>query len=274
MSEGHRRKVSIVTVCLNHKVGLERTLASVRVQSWTNLEHIVVDGGSTDGSVELLQKHLTTKTFKYVSEPDKGIYDAMNKGWRLTDGHLVVFMNAGDAFASENVIEAFAKTYDGDTWRWGYGCMRTFDTNGQLRTISSFVPFRLDRLALGLSTVPHQATVMERQLLVELGGFLTDVGVAADQELLLRAALVSPPQLWGEFFADFEGGGVGSTRASSAFVRDMGRFRDNLGLRVAGGRLGDRLATLALTIFKVCEANQTKLRRRNRWHGAELIRGR
>ena len=265
------QRVSVITVCLNHKEGLDRTLASVATQSWGDMEHIVIDGGSTDGSVELLKRRLTDKPFVFVSEPDNGLYDAMNKGWQMADGDLVVFMNAGDTFPSEGVIESFAQAYVSETWRWGYGCARICDANGHPQTILSFVPFRLDRLALGLSTVPHQATVMEHELLQELGGFQINAGLAADQELLLRAALVSPPRLWAEFFADFEGRGVGSSRPPSAYVRDMGRFRDNLGLYVAGGRLRDKSMTIALTVFKVGEAWQQRARQRTGLYGVELF---
>jgi len=270
-TDAHSHRVSVVTICLDHKDGLERTLASVAAQTWHDMEHIVIDGGSADGSVQLLKAHVAEKAFAFLSEPDSGIYDAMNKGWRMADGELVVFMNAGDTFASETVIGEYAQSYAGEVWRWGYGCARICNANGQLRAIKSFVPFRIDRLALGLSTVPHQATVMERELLEELGGFRIAAGLAADQELLLRAALVCPPRLWGEFFADFEDGGVGSSRPPSAHVRDMGRFRNELGLHVAGGRVLDRLTTIALTVFKAAEAYQHIMRQQRKLHGKQLF---
>ena len=72
------QRVSVITVCLNHKEGLDRTLASVATQSWGDMEHIVIDGGSTDGSVKLLEGHRTDKPYVFVSEPDNGLYDAMN----------------------------------------------------------------------------------------------------------------------------------------------------------------------------------------------------
>lgn len=264
-------RVSVVTVCLNHKDGLRTTLASVASQSWDHMEHIVIDGDSTDGSIDVLNLHVTDQSFLFVSEHDNGIYDAMNKGWQMANGELVVFMNAGDTFAAATVVEGMAQSHVNETWRWGYGCARVPDASGQPRAILSFVPFRLDRFALGLSTIPHQATVMEHQLLQELGGFRIDAGLAADQELLLRAALVSPPRLWGEFFSDFESGGVGSSRPPSAHVRDMGRFRRDLGLCVAGGRVLDVLVTIALSVLKLIEARQHKVRQQTRLHGAELF---
>jgi glycosyltransferase involved in cell wall biosynthesis len=215
------------------------------------MDHIVIDGGSTDGSVELLELHRTSKPFTFVSEPDRGLYDAMNKGWQLADGDLVVFMNAGDTFASVDILESLARRHANESWRWGYGCARIMDASGQPNAIISFVPFRFDRLALGLTVVPHQATVMERELLKELGGFRTDVGLAADQELFLRASLKCPPRLWAEFFADFEGGGIGSTQQPGAYARDMGKFRADLRLYAAGGRVRDKLVTISLVLLLI-----------------------
>jgi glycosyltransferase len=104
------------------------------------MEHIVIDGGSTDGSVKLLEGHRTDKPYVFVSEPDNGLYDAMNKGWRMADGDLVVFMNAGDTFASEAVVETVARAHANETWRWGYGCARICNADSQPLVILSFVP--------------------------------------------------------------------------------------------------------------------------------------
>jgi glycosyltransferase involved in cell wall biosynthesis len=268
------QRVSVITVCLNHKEGLARTVASVVTQSWDNTEHIVIDGGSTDGSIEFLNAHRPRREFSFVSEPDKGIYDAMNKGWRMANGDLVVFMNAGDTFSSDEVVETIARAHASETWRWGYGCARICDANNQPTVIMSFVPFRFERLALGLSVVPHQAVVMERELLDELGGFKIDVGLCADRELLLRASLLTQPRLWGEFFADFEGGGVGSIRGWTADVRDMARFRANLGLFIGGGPIRDKLVTNALTLYRLVEAGQDKVRRRKGMLGEALFEAR
>lgn len=96
-------KVSVITVCLNVAAALEKTLGNVAAQNYDALEVIVVDGNSTDGTKDVLASHdrLITKS---VSEPDKGIYDAMNKGVSMAEGEYCIFMNAGDMFAAPDVL--------------------------------------------------------------------------------------------------------------------------------------------------------------------------
>ncbi len=98
---------SVITVCRNCRQELERTLKSVAGQSYTDYEHYVVDGNSTDGTVELL-KNFENPRLKFVSEPDSGIYDAMNKGMSLTSGKYLIFLNAGDTFHNSEVLAAYA----------------------------------------------------------------------------------------------------------------------------------------------------------------------
>lgn len=96
-------KVSIVTVCLNAANVIERTILSVLSQTYTNIEYIVIDGGSTDGTVDIISRY-QDRIAHFISELDKGIYDAMNKGVDLATGEWINFMNAGDCFVNENVI--------------------------------------------------------------------------------------------------------------------------------------------------------------------------
>jgi glycosyltransferase involved in cell wall biosynthesis len=96
--------VTIITVCRNHAKGLERTIRSVESQSWQEKEYLVIDGASTDETLAVIKAHEASIT-KWVSEPDQGIYDAMNKGVQMAKGTWVIFMNAGDTFASEDTLQ-------------------------------------------------------------------------------------------------------------------------------------------------------------------------
>lgn len=96
--------VSVVTVCWNASGMLERTMKSVMSQTYEEMEYIIVDGASTDGTLELLEKHADRIT-RWVSEPDKGIYDAMNKAVGMANGEWTIFMNAGDVFAADDVLK-------------------------------------------------------------------------------------------------------------------------------------------------------------------------
>lgn len=97
-------KVSIVTVCMNARKEIEVTILSVLNQLYANIEYIVIDGGSTDGTKDIIHKYQDRIAY-FISELDKGIYDAMNKGVDLATGEWINFMNAGDCFASNTVVE-------------------------------------------------------------------------------------------------------------------------------------------------------------------------
>ncbi|MDO9154340.1 MAG: glycosyltransferase family 2 protein [Paludibacter sp.] len=96
--------ISIVTVCYNAFLEIEKTILSVINQSYSNIEYIVIDGGSKDGTLEIINKYSKNITL-LVSEPDNGIYDAMNKSIKLATGEWINFMNAGDIYHEKNTIE-------------------------------------------------------------------------------------------------------------------------------------------------------------------------
>lgn len=97
-------KVSIITVCYNAVDLIEDTLKSVLNQTYSDIEYIVIDGGSKDGTKDIIKKY-ESRVARFISEPDKGIYDAMNKGIALSTGEWINFMNAGDVFVNDTVVE-------------------------------------------------------------------------------------------------------------------------------------------------------------------------
>lgn len=106
------QKISVVTVCYNSLDMLKKTMQSVDSQTYSNFEYIIVDGNSTDGTPDYLKTY-GGKITKYISEPDKGIYDAMNKGVKMSEGDYVIFLNAGDLFADETTLQ---RIFDGNTY--------------------------------------------------------------------------------------------------------------------------------------------------------------
>lgn len=100
--------ISVITVCYNVVATIEETILSVICQTYSNMEYIVIDGGSTDGTVDIIKKY-SDKISYWISEPDKGIYDAMNKGIDKARRTWIQFLNAGDVFFNERVIEDVAK---------------------------------------------------------------------------------------------------------------------------------------------------------------------
>lgn len=104
--------LTIITVCWNAKADLDKTLNGVLKQSYRDMEYLIVDGGSTDGSIELLSEYKKAFAdagiaYRWISERDKGTYDAMNKGARMAQGEWVLYMNAGDSFYTDDALEKF-----------------------------------------------------------------------------------------------------------------------------------------------------------------------
>src|SRR5437870_3848405 len=97
-------KVSVITPCFNSAKTLRRTIESVNIQSHNEIEHIFVDGGSSDGSLDLIRA-VSTRSPRILSEKDKGLYDAMNKGFRLATGDIIGILNSDDWYATPSVVE-------------------------------------------------------------------------------------------------------------------------------------------------------------------------
>lgn len=107
-------KVTVVTVCYNSVNTIEKTILSVLNQTYPDVEYIIIDGGSTDGTIDIIKKYADRLAY-WVSEPDKGIYDAMNKGITVASGKYINFMNADDTFYDNEVIKTiFSTDYDDD----------------------------------------------------------------------------------------------------------------------------------------------------------------
>ena len=133
--------ISVVTVCYNAADTIEKTMLSVLNQTYHDIEYIIIDGGSTDGTVEIIRKYADRIAY-WVSEPDKGIYDAMNKGIKVATGEWINFMNAGDEFVDANVLDKlfFAKTVANVDVIYGNTLMEYMDVF-LARYISFFISF-------------------------------------------------------------------------------------------------------------------------------------
>ena len=153
-------KYSIITVNYNNKNGLRKTIESVIHQSFRDFEYIVIDGGSTDGSADVLKEYDAQIDY-WVSEPDKGIYNAMNKGIAQAKGEYLNFMNSGDCFYNANVLKQVSEC--GYTTDMIIGKDYHFDPTSQ-RGFATIHPPRLSMLTFFIQTLPHQSTFFKRQI--------------------------------------------------------------------------------------------------------------
>lgn len=203
---------SIVTVTRNDKRGITKTLESISKQKYQYFEWLVVDGASTDETVQFLEEHLISiPQLNFVSEPDTGIYDAMNKGFSRSTGDLILFLNSGDQLCGDNVLQFVANEWQQDpSWVWGYGAIRLVDTNYEPFSAYVNAPFVKKMFTLGREFIPHPSSVFSRDLLLQIGLYDDAFEPLADQELYFRALNISLPHVWVDFLVDFLVGGVSS----------------------------------------------------------------
>lgn len=180
-------KISIITVAYEACETLERTIESLAAQTWADKEYIVVDGGSSDGTTQLLRRHERLGTVdRWISEPDRSLYDAMNKGLHLASGDYVGFLNADDFFVADDALAAVAEAIERDGADWVIGDTVMLDRRAErVVRFYSGSGFRAWQLRFG-HMPPHPSTYCRRADLVDLGGFDSRFPIAADFDLLLR----------------------------------------------------------------------------------------
>lgn len=183
-------RVTIVTVNFNHLPGLKKTVVSVLNQTYLDLEYIIVDGGSTDGSAEYIKSLQTKKNvrFYWISERDSGTYDAMNKGIAMASGDYLLFMNSGDCFVSKNVLsEVFNRDWTADLIVGRQYQIRKGIKHSSHRILKN----EINESFLISNTLPHQATFIRRDLLRRLGGYDLNYRIVADWVFWNEAILCS-----------------------------------------------------------------------------------
>jgi glycosyltransferase involved in cell wall biosynthesis len=180
-------KISVVTVCFNAAKSIERTIQSVMSQQDADIEYVVVDGASTDGTMAIVNRY-ANRISTIVSEKDGGIFDAMNKGIGLATGDVVYFLNADDAFADPRVLADVGRAFMEDPSRtFVYGNVILEDEpGGRLRFPASAFKKRSVSEFLHNSFC-HQAVFVRRSLFSHLGTFDKAYKYSADYEWIIRA---------------------------------------------------------------------------------------
>lgn len=179
-------KVSIITVCLNSDKTIEDTIKSVLSQSYDDIEYIVVDGGSTDSTLDILNKY-RDQISKCVSEPDKGIYDAMNKGIKLSNGDIIATLNADDVYADETIVRQMVELMQNNKLDAAYGDLAYIDHNDSNRVVRLWKPGQYNKGAFSYGWVaPHPTFFCRKDIFEKHGFYQNDFRIAADFELMLR----------------------------------------------------------------------------------------
>lgn len=184
-------KVSVITVVYNNVATIAGALESYMAQQGANTELVVIDGGSTDGTLDVLKRY-EPHIGVLLSEPDHGIYDALNKGIRLASGDVVGFLHSDDVFADAHVLERIALSFTAPDVDAVYGDLEYVSQHDLHQVVRYWKagPFRRELLTKGWMP-PHPTFYARRELYLRRGGFDTSYKIAADYDCILR--LLMPP---------------------------------------------------------------------------------
>lgn len=179
-------KLSVITVNYNNYKGLLRTLDSIKTQSSRDFEWIVIDGGSIDESKDFLEKNNDLITY-WVSEPDDGIYNAMNKGIKASRGEYLLFLNSGDCFYDSNVVESFY--VDSSNEEIIYGDILNESPDGTFRR-QTLNKRQISICDLWVHTLPHQASFIKRTAFEKYGYYNEEIKVSADWFFYIQSIII------------------------------------------------------------------------------------
>jgi glycosyltransferase involved in cell wall biosynthesis len=182
--------ISIITVSYNSAATIEDTLRSVAKQDYPTIEHIIVDGGSNDGTLKIIENQ-GAHVAKLISEPDDGIFDAMNKGLRLATGDIIGFLNSDDIFETNNIVSTIAQTLGELKYDCCYGDLVYVEQSNLNRVVRYWKSQSYRAGLFDRGWVPaHPTFYAKREVYEQLGNFDIQFRLAADFDILLRFFMV------------------------------------------------------------------------------------
>lgn len=179
-------KVSIITAVYNRVTSIAQAVESVQAQTWSDMEHVVIDGASTDGTLQILRSCLSDRAI-LISEPDKGIYYALNKGLARATGDIIGLMHSDDFFADDRVIESVVSAFSDPGVDAVYGDLDYVAKDEPSRIVRHWRSgeYQSGKLARGWMP-PHPTLYLRRSVFEQWGGFDTSFRIAADYDAILR----------------------------------------------------------------------------------------
>jgi glycosyltransferase involved in cell wall biosynthesis len=179
-------KVSLITVCFNSANTIKDAIESVLSQDYKDIEYIIVDGKSTDNTVSIIENY-SSRISKWISEPDQGIYDAMNKAIQLATGEVVGILNSDDFYFDSTIISVVMKVFETQPVDAVFGDLVFVDANNLSRVVRKYSSkgWTPERFAFGFMPA-HPTFFVKRRLYEEIGLFKTHYPIGSDYELLIR----------------------------------------------------------------------------------------
>ncbi len=183
-------KITLITTTFNSAATIRETLESVSRQDYPNIEHIIIDGASKDETLDIVQSYPSVSLI--VSEPDKGIYDAMNKGIKLATGDIIGILNSDDILASDTIISDVANAFKSNSIEALYGNLSYFRTGAEDKVARLWCskPY-YDRFFEDGELPPHPTLYVRRQVYDRVGVFRTDFKITADIDFMFRLFKIS-----------------------------------------------------------------------------------
>lgn len=196
--------ISIITVCYNSVATIENTIESVLSQDYELIEYIIIDGGSSDGTLEIIDRY-KDKISKFVSEPDRGIYDAMNKGLKIASGTIVGTLNSDDVYANSSSVRRLVERMQAFGADSVYSDLVVVDRGNEDKVVRHYssAGFRRSKLRFGWMPA-HPTFFVRKRVLDQCGHYATNYKIAADFEMMVRL---------------FHSAGISSTYLPSVEVR-------------------------------------------------------
>ena len=217
--------ISIITVAYNNKNGLKETIKSVINQTYRNFEFVIIDGGSNDGSKELLESYSSQIDF-WVSEPDKGIYNAMNKGIRKASGEYLIFMNSGDRFSANDILEKIIPHFNNEDIVYG----NAYYELENRKKYEYKIPSKITIGSLLKEPICHQSAFFRKELFEKYGMYDENNKIASDWTFMMDIFVhhnISQKYI-NEFISIFEKTGISSTNNNLGVGEQKKYLADNV----------------------------------------------
>jgi len=243
MRVNNETKISIITASFNDLEGLIETSNSILQQTFP-VEWIIIDGDSGSEFRQFLTNlNSGPHIIKWVSEIDLGLYDAMNKGFELSTGRILLFLNCGDTLADDTIIRKILDSHNAENWNWGVGLAVRLNENGVPHTVWEYLKPQLSGLALGTRTFCHQAIFYTREILERVTPY--DIhNLAADHLVNIKAFKIAQPKMLPIVTTYFRDGGISSQRPFSAAMKDLRKIRIEENLLLGGFKVTDYIISL------------------------------
>jgi glycosyltransferase involved in cell wall biosynthesis len=201
--------ITIITASLNKGTSIQRTLESIKNQTFKDLEHIVVDGGSTDKTLEIIKSFVGTYNLSYISEPDNGIAEALNKGLNIAKGRYVLVIQADDCLPDLHILEnVYPLLKDEKVDIYSFPIIMNHPEKGKIK----LNPIQIKWWNRCKFIFLHQGTFVHKRVYKKTGNFSTNYSIAMDYDFFYRALKEKPAIAFGHFpVAEMSGNGIGSS---------------------------------------------------------------